>query len=414
MNFAGKGGAERVVATLAGGFAERGHHCTLFHPRHEGHLDSYDLAETVTHITLPPFAPTGAWMNQARDSLRAAELDVLCVHTSTRDGRIFPALCHGLGVPLVWTEHNNPQLIESTRWNRPERLACMTGADSVVLLCRGFLASLTPSLRNRAAIIPNIALLPAPRRTPQHPGNKRLLTVARLTEPTKHLSVLLRAFALLKDVFPDWECRICGEGPHRNDYEMLITALGINNRITLPGAVEDIAAEYAEADLFTLPSLYEGFGLALAEAQSFGLPAVGFAACSGVNEIIVHGKNGLLAPEITAKSLAEQLRILMADKYLRQRMGARARELSARYDKERILDQWETLFQSVVNRSGPVALDAIDTIDDADIRNKLRELLAEPFSAQSGGSPLVKRAYLMQMRCASHRLRFQANQLKKN
>ncbi|WP_165073177.1 glycosyltransferase [Desulfovibrio sp. ZJ200] len=259
----------------------------------------------------------------------------------------------------------------------------MAASDAIVVLCKGFITSLPTFLQRRTVVIPNFPYLANKSNSLiSQTHRKRILTVARLYEPEKQLSILLHAFASLKDNFPGWECHICGEGPHRNYYETLITDLGVNNRITLPGAMEDISAEYAEADLFTLPSRYEGFPLALAEAQGFGLPAVGFAACPGVNEIIVHGENGLLAPEMTAESLAKQLRTLMTDEQLRQRMGTRARELSARYDRDRVLDQWEVLFRRVVNRKKTTDLDSIASIEDPDIRGTLRTLVTNPLDTK--------------------------------
>lgn len=141
--------------------------------------------------------------------------------------------------------------------------------------------------------------------------------------------------------------------------------------MVLTGNIEDIASEYAAADVFVFPSRYEGFGIALAEAQFFGIPGIGFAACNGVNEIIVHGETGLLAPEMTVESLTEQLRLLMSDEGLRQRMGARAQELSVRYHKEHVLDMWESMLQDAANKKAPLAMDRLDSLDDPEIKEAL-------------------------------------------
>ena len=49
------------------------------------------------------------------------------------------------------------------------------------------------------------------------------------------------------------------------------------------------------AHLFALPSRFEGFPNALAEAVAYGLPAVAYRGVSGVEELVVDGRNGLLA-----------------------------------------------------------------------------------------------------------------------
>lgn len=381
---AGKGGAERVAVNIATGLAGRGHECVLFYTAKEGSVPAYALPETIRAVNLTPFSPTDGWLEHARNLIVEENLDALLAFNSSSFGINYVILCRGLHIPLVWSEHSNPQIIETELWNRSKRLACMAAADAIVLLCNDFAASLPPFLRQRTVIIPNVIDLdtgaaPAPTRI----GCKRILTVARLYESAKQISLLFHAVTLLTKEFSGWEWRICGDGPSKRFYKELISALGINGYVTLVGNVDDIAAEYAAADMFVLPSRYEGFPLALAEAQSFGLPAVGFAACTGVNEIIIHGKTGLLAPQMTAESLAEGMRTLMSDASLRQRMGEQARELSARYDAGRILDQWEKLFGEIVNRSGPVALDVTDTVEDPKIGGTLRSLFKSSLCIQS-------------------------------
>lgn len=390
FSLSAKGGAERIAVNIATGLAGRGHQCVLFYTAKEGTPPAYVLPETVRSVNLTRFTPTEDWLKHARSMIVNESLDVILAFNSSSFGNNYVILCRGLHIPLVWSEHSNPQIIETERWNRSERLACMAAADAIVLLCNGFAASLPPFLRQRTTIIPNFSALASGTTPSPRSDRKRILTVARLYESVKQLSLLLQGIALLKPDFPDWECQICGNGPSKKFYKEIITDMGIDAYVTLVGNVDNIATEYAAADIFVLPSRYEGFPLALVEAQSFSLPAVGFAACTGVNEIIVHGETGLLVPQMTAESLAEGMRTLMSDESMRQRMGWRARELSARYDAECILDQWETLFEAVATSSGPVALDVADTVVDPEIGEALHSLLYSSLNAgnQSGAKEI--------------------------
>ena len=47
--------------------------------------------------------------------------------------------------------------------------------------------------------------------------------------------------------------------------------------------------------------------MSLLEAMSHGLPCVAFADCDGVSDIISHGENGLLAKDMTAEALAQEM-----------------------------------------------------------------------------------------------------------
>jgi glycosyltransferase involved in cell wall biosynthesis len=99
------------------------------------------------------------------------------------------------------------------------------------------------------------------------------------------------------------------------------------------------------AGICAFPSKVEGFGLALAEAMWCGLPCVGFKDSPGVNELITHEANGLLA-EVGPEAYAAQLQRLIDDADLRERLGAAAARTARRtWSQAAIIQQWDDLFQ---------------------------------------------------------------------
>jgi glycosyltransferase involved in cell wall biosynthesis len=80
------------------------------------------------------------------------------------------------------------------------------------------------------------------------------------------------------------------------------------------------------------------------EAMATAVPCVAFDVAPGVREIITDEEDGLLAPPGNTAELARQIRRLLADKGLRDRMGDAARENIQRYSTERIVARWEGLF----------------------------------------------------------------------
>lgn len=131
-------------------------------------------------------------------------------------------------------------------------------------------------------------------------------------------------------------------------------------RIRLCGLTDNPHAQYARADLFCIPSRHEGFGLVTVEAMGHGLPVVGFAACPGTNELVRHNETGLLAPEMTAESLADALRRLMFDADARRRMGRNARESAQCFAPGIVYDAWEKLFLRTAALKGRTRLQALD------------------------------------------------------
>ena len=177
---------------------------------------------------------------------------------------------------------------------------------------------------------------------------KLILSVGRLMAE-KDYPTLIRAFAQVADEFPEWQLRIAGDGHLRPAIEAEIAHSGYADRITLPGYVRDIPAEYRRAAIFAIPSLYESFGLVTAEALATGCPAVGFADCIGTAQLIENEVNGLLVEpgEDRVSALADALRRLMAEAHLREQLGAAGPASVEHYSLHSIADRWEEMLTQV-------------------------------------------------------------------
>ena len=113
------------------------------------------------------------------------------------------------------------------------------------------------------------------------------------------------------------------------------------------GPATDIKEEYRNAAFLVLSSRYEGLPMVLLEAQAAGLPVVAFACKCGPRDVITDGVDGILVPEGDIEGLANGMKRLMEDESLRRAMGAAAFQSSDRYDKERIMTLWESLFHEL-------------------------------------------------------------------
>jgi glycosyltransferase involved in cell wall biosynthesis len=178
---------------------------------------------------------------------------------------------------------------------------------------------------------------------------KLLLAVGRLDAGKDH-ATLIDAFAQVVTRAPDWDLRIVGEGILRPKLEEQITALGLKERISLPGAVKDVSKEYQNAQLFVIPSRYESFSLTTAEALAHGLPIIGFSDCPAIAQWVGSGENGVLVKPKgdRAKSLAAALLPLMESEELRGHLAAGSKLLEE-YGLERVLERWEHVLRSLAS-----------------------------------------------------------------
>ena len=109
-------------------------------------------------------------------------------------------------------------------------------------------------------------------------------TIVSLTRlmPQKRIDILIRAFARMGD--PNRQLTIVGDGPERSRLEALAQMLGIADRVSMPGFMEDPMPVLRGADLLALSSDYEGLPAVVFEALACNVPVVTTnsfeAACS--------------------------------------------------------------------------------------------------------------------------------------
>lgn len=180
-------------------------------------------------------------------------------------------------------------------------------------------------------LFPNAVDLPEASPPAPIAAGKTILAVARLGagEREKHVDKLVRALPAL----PNAHLTVIGDGPLRGELQDLAATLGVCNRVTLPGWVDEaaLARAYAEARVFALPSSKEGFGIVYLEAWARGLPVVGsrFGAAA---EVIEDGADGFVVDPEDVPALATALRRLLDDPDLARRLGAAGqRKTASRY-----------------------------------------------------------------------------------
>jgi len=103
-----------------------------------------------------------------------------------------------------------------------------------------------------------------------------------------------------------------------------------NDKLVMPGYVDNIWEYYKAMDLFLLPSRSEGFSLALLEAAAAKLPIVA-SNIPGSNEFIINNENGLLFDLNNPDELLNGITRLMKDKLLRDKLAKNANEKILNY-----------------------------------------------------------------------------------
>ena len=90
----------------------------------------------------------------------------------------------------------------------------------------------------------------------------------------KNHSRLLDIFAETAGKAPEARLILIGTGELEQAVKEKARAIGIRNRVIIPGQIEDVSEWYQVMDCFVLPSLFEGLPVVGIEAQAAGLPCV--------------------------------------------------------------------------------------------------------------------------------------------
>jgi glycosyltransferase involved in cell wall biosynthesis len=178
-------------------------------------------------------------------------------------------------------------------------------------------------------------------------ADKVVLAAGRLT-PQKGFDRLIRAFADVASVEPEWGVRICGSGRRQAHLQERIDASGLSERVCLVGAVKDLAPEMERASIFVLSSRFEGFPVVLIEAMSKGLPVVAFDCPTGPADIIENGQVGFLVSDGDVNALGEAILELIRDEQKRRRFGAAAIDRAREFDVSAIAPRWDRLLAELM------------------------------------------------------------------
>jgi glycosyltransferase involved in cell wall biosynthesis len=175
----------------------------------------------------------------------------------------------------------------------------------------------------------------------------KVVVAAGRLAPEKGYDRLINAFAKAGAEHPDWVLKIFGTGPLHSRLVKQVDALGLGERVQLPGLADDMATELTSASVFALSSIHEGLPMALAEGMAGGLACVAFDCAPGVREMVTDGVDGIVVPPRNVEALAAGLSRLMADRDLRLRYGAAARDSVRRFAPDEVLVAWEGVFDLV-------------------------------------------------------------------
>lgn len=315
------GGAERVMVHLANGFARQGFPVELVLARAEGPYRA-EVDNGVRVVDLQVSRVLFALLALIRHFRATRPAVLLSTQSHANLVAIWAVRLAGASTRIVIREANTASRSSA---NAPTLRGRMMPflmrlfypwADAVVApsqgvlddLCRNF--NLLPGkvrlLYNPSVSAALLAKAEVPLTHPWFASSQPpvVLGVGRLTRQ-KDFATLIRAFARAEQT-GSMRLLILGEGEERRALEGLVRELGLEDKVSLPGFVENPFNYMKRAALFVLSSAWEGLPNVLIQALACGTPVVATDCPSGPAEVLENGRLGVLVKvgDVDAMSVA--------------------------------------------------------------------------------------------------------------
>ena len=174
------------------------------------------------------------------------------------------------------------------------------------------------------------------------PEGRKIVTQICWMIPEKGINDFLDMARLVAATDPNVQFVLVGEGSHREQYMKDAEGMGLCNRITWTGMMDDPFGEgvFHAADVVCQLSRWEEvFGWMIAEAMAHAKPVVA-TRVGGIPELVIDGVSGYLANRGNAKLMSERVLELLHDPQARARMGQIASEIvQTKFELQKNVDQ---------------------------------------------------------------------------
>ena len=179
--------------------------------------------------------------------------------------------------------------------------------------------------------------------------NQKYIFFVGTVEPRKNIPVLIDAFTIIKEKFPEYKLVICGQIGIKSEIfykKMQEIPENVKKDIILTGYVPvlELPYLYNGCEVFVYPSLYEGFGLPVLEAMSCGVPVI-TSKTSSLPEVV--GDAGILVNPENCEEIVEAILFVLDNENMRKTLSKKGLERAKLFSWEntakKTLDVYKTL-----------------------------------------------------------------------
>lgn len=344
----GYGGASKMIVWLANQCAHEGHDVTFVTYRDS--TKNQNVSNLVKHIHFDLENQNGGGKGllytiySLRKFIKHEKFDVATAFLPASQIRLSLA-CLGLKTKLLYSHRGDPyQRKKSLQMRIAENIGdwLFSFADYYVFQTVGAQQYYSKSIQNKSTIIPNPIKKLERSTERQFNIERKVVCVARLDLYQKRQDVLIEAFFLIENKYPDVVLEFYGDGSLFDEQKLRAMSVGHKN-IKFMGKADDsnIINFIQNASVAVLSSDFEGIPNALLEYMSLGIPSISTDCSPGGASMIIKDKvNGLLVPCNNPMELAKALDFMLDNVEAAEKMGFEGRKVVDIYSEHKIKTMW--------------------------------------------------------------------------
>lgn len=339
------GGTERVIATLSNYLAGAGYEVTILQI-----AESTVAYELDSRIKLVQVGQTSGGSikkrlervsNMRRIFKEQKPANIIAMGTVCS---IFTGIA-ALGIRgnfLAFSERNRPDRINKKPykwWSRMLRNMIYRKADALVLQTEASKNYFPKGIVKKSCVIGNpvSSAIPEP-----FDGirEKKIVSAGRLTDD-KNYHLLLDAFKVFNEAYPDYKLEIYGKGEMEGELKEYIKEIGIAENARIMPFASDLHERIKSAKMFISSSDTEGISNSIMEALALGIPVIATdCPIGGTAMMIEDGISGFLVPVKDRDAMVEKMKMIAEDDSLAGRLSLEGRKIRDTWSEKEICDRW--------------------------------------------------------------------------
>ncbi len=343
-NILGNGGSGRVMATIASYLAEKDYCVEVY-----SFLDNYDVYDINNKIM------NNVIECKSRNSIlkkierviklrkifkQNKEATIISFEYFVNMQTILASLF--LDNKVIVSERNDPSRHGNKFFMNMLRNILYKNTDILVCQTKDAKDYFPNKIQRKSVIIPNPIMSDLPDR---YIGERKkvIVTFCRI-EKQKNLKLMIDAFYLLNQDYPEYTLSIYGDGGEKEALINYTKEIGLSNQVNFYGFTKNIHSKIIDKAMFVSSSNYEGISNSMIEALGIGLPSVlTDCPCGGARMMVKDNENGILVKVGDTNALYKGMKKIISDKDFADKLSKNAEKIKITLAQDKICKEWMRL-----------------------------------------------------------------------